>query len=247
MEKIKKAVKQRFPKLSQAVFKLKLQFINRKYKNMTLEDTWDDLYQAQMARNETQLSGAGSYGKLAEHYAAFLKKIIKDYKIKTITDIGCGDFNVGSKLHKSVRHYNALDVSAAIIRRNKKKFSDRKNVSFFNRNGCVDKIPQADLVTVRQVMQHLTNAEIKAILTNIEKSGSKYALIAEHCYSLEKTRKPNLDLNHHGNHIRVIDQSGVFISLPPFSKKAKLLKKFPIQGVKDEYLYLFLWEPLSGR
>ena len=48
---------------------------------------WENRYK----NNET--SGDGSYGKLALFKSSIINNFIKDYNIKSILDLGCGDGN----------------------------------------------------------------------------------------------------------------------------------------------------------
>src|SRR5690242_189516 len=43
-------------------------------------------------------SGPGSYGDIVVAYVEFLAGYIEANKIKTVVDIGCGDFNIGRQL-----------------------------------------------------------------------------------------------------------------------------------------------------
>lgn len=219
---------------------LKLKF--RKYRSRTLEQTFDEVYHKKMWAPEgsDMLSGAGSYGDTAERYVDFLQQFIKENEIKTITDIGCGDFNIGSRISVMVEHYNAFDVSGKIIERNKQMYPGLNNVLFKQQNACYDPIPKTDLVVVREVLQHLTNEQIELILANIEKSNSKYVLISDMSVALEKISVPNKDLYSHGPKARNSESSAVVVFEPPFSRNAKVIAKLP-GSQNDNYLYVYLW------
>jgi hypothetical protein len=190
----------------------------KRFKGQTLEDTFNTIYREGVWGEG---SGPGSEGAWADGYVEFVRRFIDENKIKSITDVGCGDFRVGAKIIDIVEAYNAADVSDLIIERNKKTF-DLNNVKFMKLNACIDDIPRADLVTIRQVLQHLTNAEIELILANVEKSGTKFCIIAEHLPAVKEFIRPNIDLPTHSFGVRSWIGSGVMIDQPPFSRPANL-------------------------
>jgi len=79
-----------------------------------------------------------------------------------------------------------------------------------------DELPDGDLCLIRQVFQHLSNAEITKVLQNAEKF--KYLIITEHYPSPQKEFVPNLDIPH-GPSVRVQFDSAVVLDKPPFELK----------------------------
>src|SRR5207249_9634619 len=73
------------------------------------------------------------------------------------------------------------------------------------------------IAIVRQVLQHLTNFEVRLALENILRT-YPIVFITEHLY-VGRGAKPNLDMPH-GPGTRVPMKSGVWIDRPPFSVKA---------------------------
>ena len=194
-----------------------------RFKGQALEQTFDTIYREGMWGKG---SGLGSEGLWADEYIAFVRKFIADKQVRTVTDVGCGDFGVGARIIDLVEAYNATDISSLIIERNKKKFNC-PNVKFIHLDACVHALPAADLITIRQVLQHLTNAEIESILTNVEKSGAKFCIVAEHLPSEKEFIGPNIDVPSHGAGIRPFIGSGVLIDQPPFSRAANMAMTIP--------------------
>ncbi len=103
--------------------------------------------------------------------------------------IGCGDFNVGRQIFDVFSNYSACDIVAKLIDENRKRYVDLP-VNFEVMDITVDPLPQGDIVLVRQVLQHLSNADIAAALPKI--AASKYAIITEHLPATPSF-KPNLN------------------------------------------------------
>jgi hypothetical protein len=209
--------------------------------NLSLEDSFDYIYLHRLwdTSAASPSSGTGSYGPWAERFVELAQTFIREHKIHSITDIGCGDFNVGSQLCPLVDRYNALDISREIIRVNSERFSALTQVTFRQANACADALPQADLAIIRQVLQHLSNAQVEMILQNIARTGFRFALIAEHLPLDDKLVKPNLDLNTQSNSIRLTVGSGLYLDQPPFSRPVKRIAQFEGEGGQ---LCVYLWD-----
>lgn len=214
-----------------------------KFRNKTRLETFDDIYKFKLwGAGESPSSGTGSYGRYAEEYISFVHAFIAEHSITSITDIGCGDFNIGSQLATQVHNYRALDISPTIIEKNRRRFKHFSNVSFATYDACLSPPPFGDLITVRQVLQHLSNSEIERVLKNVESAKPRFALITEHLPDLETLEHPNVDIVH-GPHTRVTLGSGVVITMSPFFRQAEIVKKIEYCDEMDtkQSLYLFLW------
>ena len=77
----------------------------------------------------------------------------------SVVDLGCGDFNVGKQLRPYCGRYIACDVVPALIQRNKDQFVDMQ-VDFRCIDIIEDDLPEGDIVFLRQILQHLNNAQI---------------------------------------------------------------------------------------
>lgn len=168
-------------------------------------------------------SGFGSHDlEIIEPYISLLIDFICNNSVSSICDIGCGDFHImnlvlGALEEKQVKYrYIGVDVVNELIARNKNLFENdwRK---FINIDITSDNVilPQADLVIIRQVLQHMDNNSIIRVIKKIRKY--KYALITEHIYDGE-TVKYNLD-KPTNMYTRVEKLSGVFLERPPFGCK----------------------------
>lgn len=151
--------------------------------------------------------------------------------------MGCGDFEVGKNLIPYIHEYIAADVSQLIIEQNKKIFADT-GVKFIHFDGSKNEMIQADIVIIRQVLQHLSNGDIEKILENIKKSGAKYLCITEHL-PYEKGFTPNID-KPSGVGIRLGLGSGICIEEHPFKFPSKSIKVLLNIETKAEGLKSFL-------
>lgn len=132
-----------------------------------------------------------------------------------ICDLGCGDFNIGKELVKYSKKYIAIDIVPELIAHNKKTFK-AENLEFHSLDIAEDNLPSGDCVILRQVLQHLSNAEIKSVVEKLY--DFKYIILTEH---LPKGNfEPNQDIIS-GQGIRLKKQSGVNLLAPPFNFKVE--------------------------
>lgn len=160
-------------------------------------------------------SGDGSHDTdLVNAYVETLRGYLSKLpNIKSGVDLGCGDFNVGSRICDKFETYTAIDVAETVIKENKKTYK-QKGLSFLCKNMTEDELPKADVAFVRQVLQHLSNADIAKFLENIY--GNYQYLIVTESMTDSWGYKPNKDIIT-GPGIRIHKKSAVDISKPPFN------------------------------
>jgi SAM-dependent methyltransferase len=207
-------------------------------------ELFDSVYQKQMwGGTPDQSSGWGSYGEHSSEYVDYVRDFIVRNDIESILDIGCGDFQIGSRICGAVTLYIGADVSRLIIERNAAAFSELSNVRFKVLDVCADPLPKVDLITIREVLQHLSNADIALALDNIERSQARFVLVTEHLPAEHLLRAPNID-KPRGPNIRNPFGSGVFIELAPFNRQVKsvLSVKHPSYAGSPSHLITSLWK-----
>jgi hypothetical protein len=162
-------------------------------------------------------SGDGShYPELVAPYVAATRAYVKTLpRPRRIVDLGCGDFNVGREFLDLADEYVAADVVEELIERNRVEFR-QPNLRFETLNIVRDRLPDGNIVFVRQVFQHLGNVHIAAVLRKLRKY--PHWIITEHlpCGS---DFTPNVD-KPPGRNIRLdapeAGDSGVVLTAPPF-------------------------------
>jgi SAM-dependent methyltransferase len=143
-------------------------------------------------------------------------------------DLGCGDFRVGRHLAGQFHRYIGVDIVAPLIARNQREYGS-DSVSFVHANLIDDELPNGDICFVRQVLQHLSNAQILRALPKL--AAYRHVIVTEHHPSGGKCVEFNLD-KPHGGDIRVACGSGVFLDKPPFNLPAERYRLlFEVPGV----------------
>jgi SAM-dependent methyltransferase len=119
-------------------------------------------------------SGEGSLPENTEIYRQFLEQFIRDKQIKSVVDFGCGDWQFSSLIDWGNVQYVGLDVVDSLIDHHNKTYRSG-NIQFRSIDGIPDELPDADLILIKDVLQHWSNQTIMAFIPKIAKY--KYALI----------------------------------------------------------------------
>jgi SAM-dependent methyltransferase len=157
-------------------------------------------------------SGPGSAEAAAKPYVDAVASFIRERDIRSVVDLGCGDFRVGQAIAPSVASYTGIDIVESVIARNRQRHGGG-NVQFLVKDIIEDDLPQADLCLIREVFQHLSNAQIQRVLPKLR--AFRYVIVTDHQPPPGKIT-PNLD-KPHGQFIRIYNQSALFLDKPPFN------------------------------
>jgi SAM-dependent methyltransferase len=175
-------------------------------------------------------SGYGSRGSMAESSARIAADLVARSGARVIVDVGCGDFAVSARMLELLARdrieirYVGIDIVADVVERDRRLFGREGSIEFLRANAVTDTLPSGDLVILRQVCQHLSNADVEAVLRNTDRYGC--AILQEHHPARHLTRIWNVD-KPTGVDVRVLKGSGIRPDLPPFSRDFSLVAEIP--------------------
>ena len=222
---IKKILKKILPNF---IIKLRQNYIFnqdiKKFSTMKTNEIFQEIYKKKLWSPEEEKKFSNYYSGIGSHYDEFtlvyldeIKNFLTSFSNKpSVVDLGCGDFKIGSNLRDYCDKYIAVDIFDELINANKIKYKEL-NVDFRVLDITKDQLPSGDICFVRQVLQHLSNDLIEKFLDLISDK-YKYLVITEHIPDGNFT--PNLDILT-GPYIRIIKNSGVELTEPPFNLKVK--------------------------
>lgn len=183
------------------------------------KDAMNQVYKNKLwgSNNSEFYSGSGSHQtEIINPYIDAVSTFLTSFKNPLVVcDLGCGDFNVGKHFVTHTKNYVAVDIVTDLINFNKEKFKTT-NLEFKCLDIAVDDLPKGDCVILRQVLQHLSNAEVQKIVEKLV--NYKYIILTEHLPS--GNFEPNKDIIS-GQGIRIKKQSGLDLLETPFYLKVK--------------------------
>ena len=134
---------------------------------------WEQYYHRQIDKVES-VSGVGSFLSNTIEIRQALPVLIQKYKIKTMLDVPCGDWNWMSHVDLSGVSYCGRDVIPEIIHRNTQRFPRHQ----FRVVDALKEVeyPRVDLVLCRDFLFHLPLRESLGLIDKVKKSGSAWFL-----------------------------------------------------------------------
>lgn len=132
---------------------------------------FDQIYkQGLWAKNDAGAgtSGTGSTLAATGPYRVYLQTLLKEQKIKSVIDAGCGDWEFSKAIDWTGIDYKGYDIVDSVIAANKKKY-ESASVHFFVGNIVTDDLPPADLFIAKHVFQHLPNADFTKFMGQMGK------------------------------------------------------------------------------
>jgi SAM-dependent methyltransferase len=159
-------------------------------------------------------SGDGSTVANTQGYVAFLQQFLKDHQINSVADVGCGDWQFSRHMDWSGISYRGYDVTPGIVERNRQ--FESPTIQFAHLDLTEKRVPAADLLICKDVLQHLSNDKIQQFLTQLGQF--RYCLITNDIQSSGPS-VPNRDIRSGG-------YRPIVLTLPPYNLHAKEVFRF---------------------
>lgn len=198
--------------------------------NSNIEKAFTAVYeQALWGCNEEGVgfSGTGSAVQYAAPYMSFLQNFLKTNNIRSVVDIGCGDWTFSRFINWGDISYTGIDIVKSVIDRNKERFSS-PNITFIHGDGTYEDLPAADLLICKDVLQHLSNESVAEFLKHTGKF--KHCLITN-----------DIDFGGFGgNNLQIVDGDHRMLDLsqPPFNVRGEKVFTYPSQCVTKQVLHI---------
>lgn len=175
-----------------------------------LEARFTDVYEKRLWGSEESASGLGSERSSGQvtHSLALLRRMIREYGVRSISDVPCGDFNWMPLLleeHPEV-DYIGYDVVAPLIHENQRRHPSHR----FQALDITTEVPrQSDLIFSKDLLNHLSNKDVWAALSNMVASNARYVMVTNN------TGFENVELHPVGTHAsRYLDLFAAPFHLP---------------------------------
>lgn len=150
-----------------------------KFKDGDIEQIFTEHYHANVWINDESVSGDGSTVEYTKRLREELPILFRDFKISSILDAPCGDYNWFQYVDRDNVTYVGGDIVSDLIDKNNDLYRD-KNTSFISLDITSDKLPETDLMICRDVLFHFSNNDALKFLNNFTESGIKYLLTTSH-------------------------------------------------------------------
>ena len=133
------------------------------------------VYEARAWEHEGSRSGPGSGLARTARLRVELAALLQELGARSLLDAGCGDFHWMAHTALPVRRYIGVDVVPELIAVHRRSHGGRGR-RFLVRDIVDDRLPRADVVLCRDTLIHLPDADVRAALANIRRSGARWLL-----------------------------------------------------------------------
>ena len=119
-------------------------------------------------------SGVGSLPRHTRGYVELLQQFLADHRVESVVDLGCGDWQFSRLIDWSGIGYRGLDLVSDVIERNQRLYG-AANIQFDIVPADFAQLPTADLLIVKDVMQHWSNRSVERFLPHL--NSYRYSLV----------------------------------------------------------------------
>lgn len=127
-------------------------------------------------------SGGGSTLEFnKDDYIPNLRKFIQDNEIKSVVDLGCGDWQCTRHIYEGLDvDYLGIDCVQSVVDKNIETHPDFKFEcrDIFEE---IESIQDAELYVIKDVLQHWSNKSIEIFLDKLVKKNVKYVIVTNCC------------------------------------------------------------------
>ena len=147
---------------------------------LAMQRVFTDIFESNGWKAWETRSGSGSTRQATSALVPALAGLFERLGIRTLVDAGCGDVNWIAGLSENLDLYFGLDVVEHLALQNTRMLGQRAGHFFKAADITRDPLPRADAILCRNVLSHLSNAEILAALDNFAKSGVPWLIVTTH-------------------------------------------------------------------
>ena len=180
--------------------------------------------------------GSGSGSKMTRNnkkYIEILQGILAKYEIKTICDIGCGDWEFSQFIDFGEREYLGIDCVLSVIEEDRERFKG-DTIRFEHKTIGDDYIPEGyDLIIIKDVIQHWTDEDIMKYFSHIIEK-NKYVFSTNGYKFMRDPTKNNLEKRDISNQYRY---HPVSVEKYPLSEFKDYIKEKQTYHAKEMILF----------
>lgn len=129
-----------------------------------LSAVFQDIYTNNRWNGGESLSGPGSETAYASTMVGWLGHVLRELKVVSLLDVGCGDVNWMRMVDLGEILYTGVDLVPFVLEENRKRMPGR---IFIQKDFTKDSLPWASAVLCRHALQHLSPDNVRKALSNI--------------------------------------------------------------------------------
>lgn len=145
------------------------------FRSKTVAEIFTETFQNRYWKSKESVSGVGSELGQTEVLRAKLPELLRQFGIRSLLDLPCGDFNWMQHVDLQGIQYTGGDIVEALVEQNQSAHGNEAR-KFLHLDLLTDALPDADCVLIRDCLVHFSYAHIEQALDNLKKSNIQYLL-----------------------------------------------------------------------
>lgn len=125
-------------------------------------------------------SGEGSSLEATKFIRKELPALLRSLGIKSMLDVPCGDFNWMSRIDLRGIEYTGWDIVIEAIEHNRAHYLETAGRSFEWMDVVVAPVPNVEFIFCRDLLQHLSFAEVFMVLDNFKNSAARWLMVTSY-------------------------------------------------------------------
>jgi hypothetical protein len=143
------------------------------FRNRKIQKKFTNIFYNNSFVGSDSISGPGSDLTQTEVIRNEIPKLFEKYKIKSFIDAPCGDLYWMQHVKLDGISYIGIDIVKELIITNTKKFNNSTR-KFACKNIITDKLPNADLILIRDCWVHLSSNDVVSCINNLKQNTIRY-------------------------------------------------------------------------
>src|SRR5262249_41327134 len=140
-----------------------------------MEQPFREAYLSNSWGDPESVSGPGSGVVRTAAFRDEIPPLLRDLRVTSLLDAGCGDFNWMRLIDLPVDRYVGVDIVPELVEQNVRQYADRKH-AFALADFTRAALPRMDVILCRDCLVHFAFADIRAALRNFARSGARWLL-----------------------------------------------------------------------
>lgn len=138
-------------------------------------------------------SGPGSRVDIVEPYIQFLQNFLQLNDIKSVVDIGCGDWQFAKHIKWDGIDYTGIDIVESVVSYNQDNYSS-ENVHFMQADFTQGVEKKADVYIIKDVLQHVDNKSLEKFLSDAVVNKKARFIILVNCFADAEDHQDNIQI-----------------------------------------------------
>ncbi len=171
-------------------------------------------------------------------YSRFVGEFLATHDVKTVVDLGCGDFEAAQAIDLGSSRYIGVDIYGDLIDHNRALYGIY-GYEFIRADIVEDDLPAGDLCLVALTLYIMSFADVQRVIEKLRQY--QFVLITDGQPEIEPVARRNIDKPTDKYTRQDYFENGFWLELEPFSLPVEVVHDYVLTS--GEHIRTVLWQP----